>query len=208
MFDIIEDYSRREIILENSEKIICNMIEQNSRVLDLGCGEGILLDKLKKEKNVRGVGIEINEKNVINCITKGLSVCQGNIDEGLTDYADKSFDYIIINNTLQQIYKPEYVINEMRRVGKTIIIGMASFTFWKIRLTLLLNGKLPKTSFYQYDWYNTPNIRVISVRDFFQFCKKNNLDILKFYGNIRNRFYEIPIPVSNLLSKYCMFVCK
>ena len=204
----MEDYSKREIILESSERIICNLIKPNSRVLDLGCGEGILLQKLKKDKNIKGVGIEINEKNVLTCITKGLSVCQGNIDEGLTDYADKSFDYIIMNNTLQQIYKPEYVINEMRRVGKTIIFGMASFTFWKIRLTLLFNGKLPKTSFYQYEWYNTPNIRVISARDFFFFCKKNNIEILNFYGNIWNIFFQMPLAITNLLSKYCVFVCK
>ncbi|HON55877.1 MAG TPA: methionine biosynthesis protein MetW, partial [bacterium] len=151
--------SRREKILENSEKLIIDYIKPNSRVLDLGCGEGALLEKLQAGKNVRAVGIEIDEKNVLTCISKGLSVCQGNIDEGLTDYADKSFDYIIINNTLQQIFKPEYVINEMRRVGKIIIIGMASFTFWKIRLSLLFHGKLPKTAFYQYEWYNTPNIR-------------------------------------------------
>jgi len=202
------ELSKRELILENSEKIITNFVKPHSRVLDLGCGEGILLEKLKHEKNASCVGIEINEQNVLTCISKGLSVCQGNIDEGLTDYADKSFDYIIINNTLQQIYKPEYVINEMRRVGKIIIIGMASFTFWKIRLTLLLQGRLPKTTFYQYEWYNTPNIRVISVWDFYWFCKTNGIETLKFYGNIRNSFFQLPIRAANLLSKYCIFICK
>lgn len=200
--------NRREHILEISEKIIINNILPGSRVLDLGCGEGHLLEKLKKQRNARAVGIELDESNISKCITKGLSVCQGNIDEGLEDYADKSFDYIIINNTLQQIYKPEYVISEMLRVGKIIIIGMASFTFWKIRFSMLFKGKLPVTSFYQYEWYNTPNIRIISVRDFYIFCKKRNININKFYGTIYNDFYQIPIPVANFFSKYCLFICS
>jgi len=154
--------------------------------------------------NKREYILEISEK----IIMRGLSVCQGNIDEGLHDYADKSFDYIIINNTLQQIYKPEYIISEMLRVGKVIIIGMASFTFWKIRMWLLFQGRLPKTSFYQYEWYNTPNIRVISVKDFYDFCEHRNIKIEKFYGTIHNKFYKIPISAANMFSKYCIFICR
>ena len=200
--------NKREYILEISEKIIIDNILPNSRILDLGCGEGDLLEKLKKQRNARGVGIELDEKNISKCITKGLSVCQGNIDEGLEDYADKSFDYIIINNTLQQIYRPEYVISEMLRVGKVIIIGMASFTFWKIRLSLLFEGKLPITSFYQYEWYNTPNIRIISVLDFYIFCKNRKIKINKFYGTVHNNFFPLPIMIANFFSKYCLFICS
>jgi len=205
---MIDYLNQRNLIIENFEKIVVDYIKPNSSVLDLGCGDGALLEKLKREKNARGVGIEINEQNVISCISRGLSVCQGNIDDGLIDYADKSFDYIIINNTLQQMYKPEFVINEILRVGKIIIVGMASFTFWKIRLWLLFKGKLPKTTFYQYEWYNTPNIRVISVKDFADFARHNNIKIKDFYGSLGNNFYKLPISIANLLSKYCIFICE
>jgi len=199
---------KKNIILENAKNIIAKNINHKSRVLDLGCGTGDLLIKLKNEKNVQGVGIEINSKNVIECVSKGLTVCQCNIDEALIDYEDNSFDYIIINNTLQQIYNLDFVMKEMLRVGKKIIVGMANFTFWKIRFSLLLKGKLPITTFYKYQWYNTPNIRLISVKDFQNFCIKHNSEITNFYGSIKSEFYQIPFYISNILSKYSIFICQ
>jgi len=158
---------------------IVRLIEKNSTVLDLGCGDGILLERLIKEKNVSGLGVEIDQNNVIKSIHKGLSVIQGDIDEGLADFADKDKDYVILNQTLQSTQKPDYVIQEMLRVGKKAIVSFPNFAYWKIRWYLLLNGKMPKSDILPYDWYDTPNIHLLTVRDFFDFCEKRDIKIEK-----------------------------
>lgn len=169
--------NNNKIHLNYSE--IVKLIEPNSKVLDLGCGDGTLLKRLIEEKNVKGSGIEINQDNVIQSIHKGLSVIQGNIDEGLADFSDKNEDYVILNQTLQSTQKPDYVIQEMLRVGKKAIVSFPNFAYWKIRTYLLFNGKMPKSNILPFDWYNTPNIHLLTVRDFFDFCEKRNIKIEK-----------------------------
>lgn len=167
----------KEFLTHPNYSEIVNLVEKNSKVLDLGCGDGVLLKQLIDKKNVKGSGIEINQNSVINCIHNGLSVIQGDIDEGLADFSDGELDYVILNQTLQSAQKPDYVINEMLRVGKKAIVGFPNFAYWRIRFYLLFNGKMPKSEMLPFEWYNTPNIHLLTVRDFFDYCERRNIKI-------------------------------
>ena len=149
--------------------IITEMIEENKNVLDLGCGNGTLLKMLKDKKNVQGKGIEINQDKVIECMEKGLSVIQGDIDEGLREFTDKKYDYVILNQTLQATEKPDYVIDEMLRVGKKVVVSFPNFAYWRVRFFLFFRGRMPKSKVLPFEWYNTPNIHLLTVNDFFEF---------------------------------------
>lgn len=153
-------------------EIIAEWVTPSSRVLDLGCGSGELLDYLKKHKQVRGSGIESSEAQVAECIGKGLQVLQGDINEEIRDYPDQCFDYVILSQTLQQVYQPQELIRELLRVGKQVIVSFPNFSHWSIRMQLLINGYAPKNRQLPYDWYDTPNIRVITLQDFRHFARK------------------------------------
>lgn len=170
----------KEKSLHPNYDLIANLVETGSSVLDLGCGDGTLLRKLIDEKNVKGKGIEINQDNVIKSIHKGLSVIQGDIDEGLADFSDGEVDYVVLNQTLQSAQKPDYVINEMLRVGKYGIVSFPNFAYWRIRMYLLLKGKMPKSKMLPFEWYDTPNIHLLTVKDFFDYCEQRNIKITKF----------------------------
>ena len=177
---------------------ISGLIDVGSSVLDLGCGSGELLKQLKDTKNINGRGVEINEDKVIKCIEKGLSVFQGNLDEGLQDYQNKSFNYVILNQTLQCVHKPELVLMEMLRVGEKGVISFPNFAYWRVRLYLFLNGRMPKSSLLPYEWYNTPNIHLLTINDFKDFCKERKIQILQeIYMNrskIKKDFFHNFIP--------------
>lgn len=160
-------------------EIITKFIENGSKILDLGCGDGTLLKMLIERKNCTGTGIEIDQKNAIQAIEKGLSIIQGDIDEGLKDFSDNEYDYIILNQTLQSTEKPDYVIEEMLRAGKKAVVSFPNFAYWKVRFYLFFNGKMPKSNILPFEWYNTPNIHLLTIKDFFEFCKKRNIKILK-----------------------------
>jgi methionine biosynthesis protein MetW len=157
--------------------IILDLVPRGAKVLDLGCGDGSLLEKLVRTKEVRGSGIEISDEGIRSCIEKGLAVLQGDIDEGLRDYPDRSFDYIILNQTLQAVKKPDVVLGEMLRVGEKGVVGFPNFAYWKMRVYLLLRGRMPKTEFLPYDWYNTPNIHFCSIEDFDAYCDRFQLRV-------------------------------
>ena len=160
-------------------QVIAGLIEEKSRVLDLGCGRGDLLEFLQREKRIEGYGVEIDEAKVIEAISRGLSVLQGDINEETRDYADNTFDYVILSQTLQQVYRPEEVIKEMVRIGKRGIVSFPCFNHYGIKLQLLLTSKAPVSEELPYEWYNTPNIRVITLKDFRIFCAKYKIKILK-----------------------------
>ena len=160
-------------------KIISNLINKNSHVLDVGCGDGILMEFLIKEKKVNIRGIEISKAKVQNCIAKGLTIIEGNAEEDLKQFPDKSFDYVILSQTLQAFLNPEKVINELLRIGKQAIVTIPNFGYWKIRLHLLLKGTMPVTRTLPDEWYNTPNIHLCTIKDFVFFSKAKNFKLSK-----------------------------
>ena len=168
-------------------KIIASWIEPGSKVLDLGCGEGDLLHFLKQNKQVVGTGIERREARVARCIEKGLSALQGDINAEILDYPDNSFDYVILSQTLQQVYEPADLIRSLLRIGEKGIVSFPNFSYWTIRLQLLLSGYAPITRQLPYEWYDTPNIRVITIKDFRKFAREVDFKIIKEVAiNTRN----------------------
>ena len=141
-------------------EVVTDIIPENSRILDLGSGDGTLFSKLIKEKNVTGVGVEINKDEVIKALDKGVAVIQGDIDEGLKQFPDKSFDYAILNQTLQSTEKPDLVMDEMLRVAKKAVVSFPNFAYWKVRFYLLFKGKMPKSKALPYEWYNLSLIHI------------------------------------------------
>ncbi len=154
-------------------------VESGSSVLDLGCGDGELLSLLIELKGVRAQGIEISELAIRQCVARGLSVFQEDIDTGLSDYGDRSFDYVILNQTFQQVKKPDFVLTEALRVGRKAIVSFPNFLYITSRFQMFFGGKVPVTSSLPYEWYNTPNLHFLSIADFKEYCKKTNIQIKK-----------------------------
>jgi len=158
-------------------QIILDWVGQGSSVLDLGCGDGELLVRLIKEKRVRAQGIEISEQAIHKCFVHGLNVLQEDIDTGLSEYADKSFEYVVLNQTFQQVKKPDFVLREALRVGNKTIVGFPNFVHISARLQLFFKGKVPVTPSLPYKWYDTPNLHFLSIADFMEYCKKRKIQI-------------------------------
>jgi methionine biosynthesis protein MetW len=161
--------------------VIGEIVEPGSRVLDLGCGEGELLAWLVENKRVLARGVEISPAQVRRAIARGVSVYQGDIDEGLADYPDKAFDYVILSQTLQETRSPLQVLREMLRVGRRAIISFPNFGHWNVRFAMLLNGQAPKTKLFPYNWYNSPNIHFLSINDFEDLCREHAFPIERRY---------------------------
>ncbi len=157
---------------------ILALIPEGARVLDLGCGNGRLLQRLTLEKHVDGCGIELEEENVIRCVEQGLSVYQGDADEGLSEYPDHAFDFVILNQTLQVLGRPREVLHEILRVGRYAVVGFPNFGHWSVRLSLLLRGRMPKVSGLPHEWYETPNVHLCTVLDFVDLCRRDDIVVL------------------------------
>lgn len=190
-------------------QIIASWIEPGSKVLDLGCGGGDLLYFLKKHKQVEGAGIERVEAKVAQCIEKGLSVLQGDINKEILDYPDNTFDYVIVSQTLQQVYEPDRLIQSLLRIGKNGIVSFPNFSHWRVRLQLLGTGYAPITRQLPYEWYDTPNIRVITLKDFRKFSKEVGFKILNEVAintNSYDRHGNIVRFLPNLRATYGIFL--
>ena len=189
-------------------KVVCDLIEKNSRVLDLGCGSGELLELLKKEKHVKGFGVEINQDSLLEALVKGLSVIQGDIDKGLDEFQDDTYDYAILNQTLQSTKYPEMIIDEMLRVAKKGIVSFPNFAYWRVRFYLFFKGKMPKSKQLPYEWYDTPNIHLLTISDFFEFCKKRNIKIEKsvYLTRDKSRSGFLIKHIANFFSQEVVFV--
>ncbi len=156
----------RQLLGRSDYRIISELIEPRARVLDLGCGDGELLAWLAENKNVDARGIEIDRTKVQRAIARGVSVYQGDIDQGLTDYPDRAFDYVILSQTLQETRRPLWVLREMLRVGRRAIVAFPNFGHWQVRLAHLFSGRAPKTKLFPHNWYESPNVHFLTVKDF------------------------------------------
>ena len=165
--------------MKNEFKVIADLIEKDKRVLDVGCADGTLMKFLKDNKNINIRGLEISKDKVQKCIAKGLTVIEGNAEKDLSQFPDKSFDYVVLSQTLQAFLNPELVINELLRVGKKAIVTIPNFGYWKIRLHLLTKGTMPITKTLPDEWYNTPNLHMCTIKDFVHFAKSRNFKIFK-----------------------------
>jgi methionine biosynthesis protein MetW len=158
-------------------RVIAGWVTGGASVLDLGCGDGELLSLLIKAKQVRAQGIELSETAIHCCVAAGLSVFQQDIDTGLSEYADKSFDYVILNQTFHQVKKPDYVLQEALRVGKQVIVSFPNFCYITARFQLFFRGRVPVTASLPYEWYDTPNLHFLSIADFQEYCRKRGVHV-------------------------------
>ncbi len=183
--------------------IIAELIVPGASVLDLGCGTGDLLYMLIKDREARGQGIEIDEQAIYTCVARGLNVFHGDIDSGLSEYPDRSFDYVILNQSLQQVRHVEPVVVDCLRVGKKVIVGFPNFAHYRARLRLSLKGRVPVTASLPYQWYETPNLHFLSICDFLVFCRDKSIIIERCeYIGDRGRLSWFP----NIFAQIGIFV--
>ena len=190
-------------------KVIADLLSDNTRVLDVGCGDGSLMSLLKKEKNIEVRGLELSQENVQQCIHKGLSVIQGNAETELHQFPDKSFDYVVLSQTLQAFFEPEKVLRDLLRIGKSVVISIPNFGYWKVRTKLLLYGKMPVTKTLPNTWYNTPNLHMCTIKDLFNFCDEKDINIKKVVGVNEDKTSLINkrnLEIKNLFSKLGIFL--
>ena len=190
-------------------KVIASLLPDNIRVLDVGCGDGSLMDLLIKEKNIKARGLEINEENVKKCISKGLSVIEGNAETELHQFPDQSFDFAVLSQTLQAFYSPENVLKDLLRIGKSVIVSIPNFGYWKVRTSLLVFGSMPVTKTLPDTWYNTPNLHLCTIKDLFKFCLEKNINMDKVVGINKNKTSEIRksnLELKNLFSELGIFL--
>ena len=190
-------------------KVIADLLPNNTKVLDVGCGDGSLMNLLVKEKNIEVRGLELEKQNVQECIYKGLPVIQGNAETELYQFPDQSFDYVVLSQTLQAFYNPDKVLKELLRIGKSVIISIPNFGYWKVRTSLLFFGKMPVTKTLPNKWYNTPNLHMCSIKDLFNYCDSQNINIKKVIGVNEDKISLISksnLELKNLFSKLGVFL--
>jgi methionine biosynthesis protein MetW len=163
-------------------KVIADLLPNNTRVLDVGCGDGSLMNLLVKEKNIEVRGLELEKNNVQACIYKGLPVIQGNAETELYQFPNQSFDYVVLSQTLQAFYNPDKVLKELLRIGRSVIVSIPNFGYWKVRTSLLFFGKMPMTNTLPNSWYDTPNLHMCTIKDLFNYCDEQNIKIQKVVG--------------------------
>ena len=193
------------------DDVLAGLIDINSRVLDVGCGDGSLLLHLKKNKRVDGRGIEIDQIKVQESVAKGLAGIEGDAEKDLINYPDTSFDFAILNQSLQQFYDPRKVINELLRIAKNAIVTIPNFGYWKVRLSLLIGGQMPVTKTLPYTWYNTPNLHMCTIKDFYNLCALDNIKIVKSISVSSEKISDIQksnLEIKNLVSELGIFLIQ
>ena len=190
---------------------ISELVTPGSRVLDIGCGDGQLLNLLEATRNVDGRGIEISQKGVNECVARGLSVIQGDADSDLVDYPDKAFDFVILSQTLQATHRPRLVVDQMLRIGKRAIVSFPNFGHWRVRSALGFTGRMPVTRNLPYSWYDTPNIHFCTIRDFVNLCRE--VDATVETSMVLNRLgvripFNAPLWFWNLFGQQAVFLLR
>ena len=199
----------KDLKMKKEFKVIADLLPNNTRVLDVGCGDGSLMSLLNEEKHIEVRGLELNQENVQECINKGLPVIQGNAETELHQFPDKSFDYVVLSQTLQAFYEPEKVLRNLLRIGKSVVISIPNFGFWKVRIKLLFFGEMPVTKTLPNTWYNTPNLHMCTIKDLFNFCDEKKIIIKKAVGVNENKTSIIKksnLEIKNLFSKVGIFL--
>ena len=192
-------------------KVISDLIEKKSRALDIGCGDGNLMEYLLQNKTKDIRGLEISKEKVQKCLSKGLTVIEGDAENDLKQFPDKSFDYVILSQTLQAFLNPENVINELLRVGRRAIVTIPNFGHWKVRIDLLTKGTMPITKNLPNEWFNTPNLHMCTILDFYNFCKKRNIKIfrsLSLNGEKISDISQLNLKFKNLISELGIFLIE
>ena len=199
----------KNLKMKKEFKVIADLLPNNTRVLDVGCGDGSLMNFLVKEKNIEVRGLELEKQNVQECIYKGLPVIQGNAETELYQFPNQSFDYVVLSQTLQAFYNPDKVLKELLRVGKSVIVSIPNFGYWKVRTSLLFFGKMPMTKTLPNSWYNTPNLHMCTIKDLFNYCDDKNIKIQKVIGINEDNISLIKknnLEIKNFFSKLGIFL--
>jgi methionine biosynthesis protein MetW len=199
----------KNLKMKKEFKVIADLLPNNTRVLDVGCGDGSLMNVLVKEKNIEVRGLELEKHNVQECIYKGLPVIQGNAETELNQFPNQSFDYVVLSQTLQAFYNPDKVLKDLLRIGKSVIISIPNFGYWKVRTSLLIYGKMPMTKTLPYSWHNTPNLHMCSIKDLFNYCDEKNIKIQKVIGLNEDKISLIKksnLEIKNFFSKLGIFL--
>lgn len=192
-------------------QLIADMIEPGSRVLDVGCGDGALLDYLVHERSVDGRGIELSSEGVNACVSAGLSVIQGNAETDLYDYPDGAFDYVVLSQTLQAMHEPKMILQQLLRIGRRAAVSLPNFAHWRLRLYLMLRGRMPMSGALSYNWYETPNIHLCSIKDFIDLCRQLGIEIERsvclVHRGVHHRFGPTAVS-ANLLGEQAVFLLR
>jgi len=192
-------------------EVISNIIENDKRVLDVGCGDGTLMEYLKNKQLNDVRGLEPQKGLVQKCISKGLSVIEGDAERDLLQFPKKSFDYVVLSQTLQAFFEPEKVLDQLLRIGKKTIVSIPNFGYWKVRLHLLFKGTMPITKNLPNEWYNTPNLHMCTIKDFVNFCNKKSIKINKSMCLTNEKISEITkknIVYKNIFSELGIFLIE